>query len=197
VTHERTTKMPTKEEVGRRVRLARFRRDMTLKDVAVKSGMSATHISEIERGKTSPTIGCLRRIAAALDERPAYFVEEASTSAVQFTRRPDRPKEYRCDQDGTVVAAETVTGGVPWGNLHVAHGVGAPGNVLNRPAGKGEVVIMCVSGMLRVTAAGQAVVLREGDTVQFPLEDGYELATVGEEPAELLAIAAYPGRSAW
>jgi len=49
--------MPTKEEVGQRVRLARFRRDMTLKEVANRSGMSATHISEIERGKTSPTIG--------------------------------------------------------------------------------------------------------------------------------------------
>ncbi|MCK4915882.1 MAG: helix-turn-helix transcriptional regulator, partial [Candidatus Eisenbacteria sp.] len=46
--------MPTKEEVGQRVRLARFRRDLTLKEVAIRSGMSATHISEIERGKTSP-----------------------------------------------------------------------------------------------------------------------------------------------
>ncbi len=33
--------------------------------------------------------------------------------------------------------------------------------------------------------------------MQFALEGGYELATVGEEPAELLAIAAYPGRAAW
>jgi transcriptional regulator with XRE-family HTH domain len=189
--------MPTKEEVGRRVRTARFRHNMTLKDVAVKSGMSATHISEIERGKTSPTIGCLQRISAALDERPAYFVEDASTSVVQLTRRSERSKEYRCGAEGKVVAAETVTGGVPWGNLHVAHGFGAPGEVLRRPPGMGELVIMCVSGMFRVTVGDYSAVLREGDTMQFPIEGGYELATVGEEPAELLAIAAYPGRAVW
>lgn len=189
--------MPTKEEVGRRVRLARFRHSMTLKDVAVKSGMSATHISEIERGKTSPTIGCLQKIAAALNERPAHFVEHVSTSLVQLMRRSDRPTEYRCGAEGKVVAAETVTGGVPWGNLHVAHGVGAVGEVIRRPPGSGEVVIMCLSGMLRVTVGDQSTVLREGDTMQFPLEGGYELATAGEEPTELLAIAAYPRRSAW
>lgn len=189
--------MPTKEEVGRRLRVARFRHNMTLKDVAVKSGMSATHISEIERGKTSPTIGCLQKIAGALNERPSHFVEHVTSSLVQLTRRSDRPKEFRCGAAGKVVCAETVAGGVPWGNLHVAHGVGAVGEVLARPPGSGEVVFMCVAGMMRVTVGGESNVLREGDTVQFALEGGYELATVGEEPAEFLAIAAYPGRAAW
>jgi transcriptional regulator with XRE-family HTH domain len=189
--------MPTKEEVGRRVRMARFRHNMTLKDVAVKSGMSATHISEIERGKTSPTIGCLQKISAALGERPAYFVEEAGTTLVQLTRRSERPKEYRCDTGGRVFAGETVTGGAPWGKLHVAHGLAAPGEVLTRPPGMGEVVVLCVVGMLRVTVGDRSDVLREGDTIQFPIEGGYEFATVGDEPVELLVIAAYPGRAAW
>lgn len=189
--------MPTKEEVGRRVRLARFRHNMTLKDVAVKSGMSATHISEIERGKTSPTIGCLQKIAGALNEKPAYFVEEVNPSLVRFMRRSERPKEYRCDLSGRVFAAETVMGGAPWGTLHVAHGVGRPGDVLRRPPGTGELVVMCLSGMVRVTVGGESAVLREGDTIQFALEGGYEMETVGEEAVEFFAIAAYPGRAAW
>ena len=41
--------MPSKKELGRRLRLARFRRGFTLKDVARRCGMSATHISEVER----------------------------------------------------------------------------------------------------------------------------------------------------
>lgn len=189
--------MPTKEEVGHRVRLARFRRNMTLKDVAVKSGMSATHISEIERGKTSPTIGCLQKIAGALDERPAYFVEEASASLVQLTRRPERPAEYRCDTGGRVFVGETAAGGVPWGNMHVVHGHARPGDVCTRPPGTGEVVILCVSGMLRVTAQDEVAVLREGDTIQFHIEHGYEMTVVGDEPVEIFVFAAYPGRAAW
>jgi len=189
--------MPTKLEVGQRVRLARFRHDMTLKDVAVKSGMSATHISEIERGKTSPTIGCLQRIAGALGEPPAYFVEDVDESLAQLTRKEDRPREYRCGTDGHVVVGETVTGGAPWGTLHIAHGFGNPGEVLRRPPGPGEVVLMCVSGMMRVAACGEAVVLREGDTVQVSIDEGYELAVVGDEAAEIMVMAAYPGRMSW
>ena len=189
--------MPTKLEVGQRVRLARFRHDMTLKHVAVKSGMSATHISEIERGKTSPTIGCLQKIAGALGEPPAYFVEDVDESLVQITRRDERPKEYRCGTDGHVVVGETFAGGAPWGTMHIAHGTAGPGEVLKRPAGPGEVVILCLSGMIRVTSREEVVVLREGDTIQLPIDDGYELATVGDESTEILVFAAYPGRVSW
>ncbi|MBM3307873.1 MAG: helix-turn-helix transcriptional regulator [Candidatus Eisenbacteria bacterium] len=189
--------MPSKQEVGRRLRLARFRHNMTLKDVAVKSGMSATHISEIERGSTSPTIGCLQKIAAALGERPAYFVEESEPTRVKLTRRDARPKEYRCGTDGHVVVGETVTGGAPWSTMHVAYGFINVGETINRPPGMGEVVVLCMSGMIRATIEDQSVVIREGDTVQFKFDRGYRLENVGDERAEGMVIAAYPERSGW
>jgi len=189
--------MPTKDEVGRRVRLARFRRNLTLKDVAVRSGMSATHISEIERGKTSPTIGCLQKIAGALEERPAYFVEESEAPLAKLTRRGERPKEFRCDRTGRVVQAETVAGQAPWGTLHIAHGTAKPGEKLHRPPGPGEIVLLCAAGMLRVTVGDESAVLREGDTMHFALEEGYFLENVGEDPIEMYAIAAYPARVSW
>ena len=105
--------MPTKQEVGRRVRLARFRRNLTLKEVAARSGMSATHISEIERGKTSPTIGALDRIAKALEERSAHFVEEQVRSLAVLTTRKDREKAFICDSDDRVMAPELLTKNVP------------------------------------------------------------------------------------
>lgn len=189
--------MPSKQEVGRRLRLARFRRNMTLKDVAVGSGMSATHISEIERGSTSPTIGCLQKIAAALGERPAYFVEDAEPELVKLTRRDERPQEYRCGVDGHVVMAQTVAGRAPWGTMHIAQGTAAVGEVIRRPPGTGEVVVLCISGMVRVVVEDETAVLREGDTMQFKLDGGYQLEPLGDDPAEAMVIAAYPGRSSW
>jgi quercetin dioxygenase-like cupin family protein len=61
--------------IGRRIRAARTELKLTLKDVEATSGFSATHISEIERGRTSPTIGALVRIAAALGKDPAFFLD--------------------------------------------------------------------------------------------------------------------------
>ena len=42
------------EELGRRIRKCRLDSRMTLKAVEQASGLSATHLSEIERGRTSP-----------------------------------------------------------------------------------------------------------------------------------------------
>jgi len=189
--------MPTKEEVGQRVRLARFRRDMTLKEVANRSGMSATHISEIERGKTSPTIGALQRIAAALDERPAHFVEEQSSSLAVVVRRKDRTTEFRCDAANRPKSMERLTADVPWGTLTVTRKVTEPGDVFERPAALGELVIYCVRGMVRWTVRGESFVLRDGDTIQFTLEDGCTAETLGDEKCEMIGFSACPGRRGW
>ncbi len=89
--------MISKEALGSRVREIRQRRKMTLKDVEQSSGLSATHISEIERGMTSPTVGALIRIAGALEKDPGFFVEprELDEVCVRFDSDPpsERPPE--------------------------------------------------------------------------------------------------------
>ncbi len=77
-------------EIGKRIKKIREGKYMTLKKVEAKAGISATHISEIERGKTSPTINALIRIAGALDKDPAYFIEEKELSDVSFIALEDR-----------------------------------------------------------------------------------------------------------
>jgi transcriptional regulator with XRE-family HTH domain len=189
--------MPTKEEVGQRVRLARFRRDMTLKEVAVRSGMSATHISEIERGKTSPTIGALQRIAAALEERPAHFVEEQTAPLAVVVRRRERKLEYKCDTANRPVDMEKLTANVPWGTLSVIRKVTKPGDVLDRPPVLGELVVHCQRGMVRVTVGDESTVLRDGDTIQFILDNGCRFETIGEDKCEMIAFLSCPGRRGW
>ena len=189
--------MPTKEEVGQRVRLARFRRDMTLKEVAKRSGMSATHISEIERGKTSPTIGALQRIAAALEERPAHFVEEQSSALAVVVRRKDRTTEYKSDANNNPADMERLTADVPWGTLTVVRKVTEPGDVFKRPPALGELVVYCVRGMIRWTVRDESYVLRDGDTIQFTLEDGCTAETLGDDKCELIGFTACPGHRGW
>src|SRR6266581_6154904 len=75
------------EELGRRIRKLRVERRMTLKQVEQASDLSATHLSEIERGRTSPTIGALVRIARALDKEASYFIEAEERSDVAHVTR--------------------------------------------------------------------------------------------------------------
>ncbi len=189
--------MPTKKEVGHRVRLARFRRDLTLKEVAARSGMSATHISEIERGKTSPTIGALEKIAGALEERPAHFVEEQARSLAVLTTRKERPKAFACDADDRIIEAEYLTQNVPWGMTAIQRYVADPGDSCRRPPALGEVVAICQRGMIRFNIGSDSVVLRDGDSIQFALDEGYVAENIGEERAECLLVAAFVTRKSW
>src|SRR5437870_11388326 len=66
---------PTPAELGRRIRMLRISAGLTLKDLEKRGHISATHVSEIERGRASPTVGALARIASALGVRPVMLVE--------------------------------------------------------------------------------------------------------------------------
>ncbi len=189
--------MPTKQEVGERLRLARFKKDMTLKEVAARSGMSATHISEIERGKTSPTIGALQRIAKALGERPAHFVEERAFCPVCLVGKHDRQRAYTVGADGKTYDFERLTCDCPWGNTHVNNKRTKPGEVFKRAPILAEMVILCVDGMYRTTIGDESFVIREGDTIQFFVDGGVTIEDISDEGGELIVIGAYESRVAW
>ena len=107
--------MISKEEIGRRIKKVREQMHMTLKNVEAKASISATHISEIERGKTSPTIGALLRIADALEKDPAYFIEAAELDDVSFIALEDRQKETLNRAEGET---ERLTYSIPSGKIN-------------------------------------------------------------------------------
>src|SRR4051794_41687178 len=53
--------------VGPRVKSLREAMDLSLRDLAERSGVSAPMLSQVERGDTSPTLAVAQKIAAGLD----------------------------------------------------------------------------------------------------------------------------------
>ena len=53
--------------VGPRVKALREGLDLSLRDLAERSGVSAPMLSQVERGETSPTLAVASRIAAGLE----------------------------------------------------------------------------------------------------------------------------------
>ena len=82
--------MPDKRQLGERIKRFRLDRNLTLKEVEVKAKVSATHVSEIERGMTSPTVGALAKIARALGTEPSYFLRSDAYPPVSVVRHADR-----------------------------------------------------------------------------------------------------------
>ena len=77
---------PTIAAVGPRVKALREAMDLSLRDLAERSGVSAPMLSQVERGETSPTLQIASRIASGLDLRLSQLLrldEEGMVSVVR------------------------------------------------------------------------------------------------------------------
>jgi len=171
-------------ELGRRIKMLRVARGMTLKDLEMRGGISATHVSEIERGKASPTVGALGKIALALGMRPASLVEPRLLPEVTVKR-----------------AGERSANEVQWGGANIAS-VNEPTqdavlslHLFTLPIARdpalthrhdGEEWVTVLSGVAEVRIEGRAFVLREGDSLHFRATRGHSYTNLGSSPATLL-----------
>ncbi len=185
--------MLDKAELGRRVKLERLARSMTLKQVADSSGMSPTHISEIERGRTSPTVGALLRIARALKKPATYFVEEELLPSVSVVRKHERAHHVITEGGQTVTGADFLTTGIPAGRLRVVELVDFErGPLVTRPHG-GEEILLVETGGLKVFVGDDEFELGAGDCIQFRATMPHRIERLGGDAVRALWVTASDG----
>lgn len=178
---------PSPSELGRRIKLLRIARGLTLKDLEERGGISATHVSEIERGKASPTVGALGRIARALGMRPATLVEPNVLPRVTIMRAAERAT-HRVTLGTALV--EPVAEPVQDSELGV-HLVTLP---IGREAAfvhrhEGEEWVMVLSGVAEIRVDGEPWVLRQGEALHFRAHRVHAYANLASTPATLLVAA--------
>src|SRR5436305_6744732 len=78
--------------LGVRIRALREGMDLSLRDLAERSGVSAPMLSQVERGETSPTLQVASRIARGLDLRLSQLLRLDEQGAVTIVRRSERRK---------------------------------------------------------------------------------------------------------
>ena len=114
--------MEVATHVGSRVRALREGMDLSLRDLAQRSGVSAPMLSQVERGETSPTLTVANRIAAGLDLRLSQLLrlDEGGTVTVvrPATAAPAAP---------TATAGRTLTPPLPGQRAEVSTHTLQPG----------------------------------------------------------------------
>src|SRR3954465_2811748 len=81
--------------VGARVKSLREAMDLSLRDLAHRSGVSAPMLSQVERGDTSPTLAVAQKIASGLDLTLSQLLRLDENRHVVVVRRGDRPHRRR------------------------------------------------------------------------------------------------------
>lgn len=166
-------------ELGRRIKQLRLAQGATLKDIEAKVGVSATHVSEIERGKTSPTVGALAKIASALQVNPSFLVDLPVGEEVSFTRKPERDRLV-----GAMTGAEweILTRDRPYAELslfmlELAQDMKTP---LEQSPRSGDKFFHIVDGILQLELGDEKIVLRRGDSIHFRASRPAKLFNLGD-----------------
>ncbi|HKQ56280.1 MAG TPA: helix-turn-helix domain-containing protein [Candidatus Eisenbacteria bacterium] len=179
------------EELGRRIRELRLERRLTLRQVEEVADVSATHLSQVERGQASPTIGALTRIARALGKDASYFIEHDERQEISHQPQASRDRW----EIARGVTAEALTSGTPGGILAAYRlyfsGAGTR-LVLGSPSIPGDGLYYVARGALEADFGRGTMSLSAGDAVQASFSRQHRLVAAGEVVTEVLAVRTAP-----
>jgi transcriptional regulator with XRE-family HTH domain len=176
--------------IGPRVRALREAMDLSLRDLAERTGVSAPMLSQVERGETSPTLSVAGKIASGLELRLSQLLRLDEEGAVSIVRAGERRKGSGAKGH----KFEVLTPPLPGQRSEVSRHVLAAGS---RTGGEGDPPMHEPgSREIAVVEAGSVVLaienltyeLGEGDTVTFDADLSHHFANHGPGEAVLLAV---------
>jgi transcriptional regulator with XRE-family HTH domain len=195
---------PEYREIGDRLRAARGGRGLSLRSLAGRLGVSASLISQVERGLAKPSVNTLyamaRELDVSLDE--LLFVDARSTPASDGARRPQPaepgPLPRHPVQRATDRKSIRLASGVVWERLttesipnvdflYVTYEVGgasSPERDFQRHGGQEWGFVL--SGRLGVTVGFEDYVLEAGDSIAIDSTTPHRLFNLGSEPVHAI-----------
>jgi transcriptional regulator with XRE-family HTH domain len=185
------TTMAEKETLGERVRALREAMDLSLRDLAARSGVSAPMLSQVERGETSPTVQVAARIAAGLELRLSQLLRLDEDGAVTVVRHAERRKGPAGARGHRY---EILTPPLPGQRAELSRHVLSPGAVTGGPGdppmhepGSRETALV-EAGTVALVCDGQRFELAAGDCVTFDADLPHHFENPGLDEAVLLAV---------
>jgi transcriptional regulator with XRE-family HTH domain len=194
-TGQNPARLPPATAIGSRLRERRLDLGLAVRELARRTAVSSSLISQIERGKSMPSVTTLYAIVSALDLSMDQLFVPGET-------RPPQRRSSPSAQPWVVKAGERETlrlgAGVRWERLtrdldhhtefnlliYEPGGASSEDGALVRHAGSEYGLV--ISGRLSVQLGFETYELGPGDAVSFQSWTPHRLATIGDQPARAI-----------
>ena len=165
--------------------------DLSLRDLAERSGVSAPMLSQVERGETSPTMQVAGRIALGLELRLSQLLRLDEDGAVTVVRRDERRKGPAAVGGHSY---EILSPPLPGQRAELSRHTLGPGAATGGPddppvhePGSRETALV-ESGRMALICDGRRFELASGDCVTFAADLPHHFEDPGNQNAVLLAV---------
>ena len=203
-----------RDDLGHRLRAAREQKNIGLRELARRLGVSASLISQIETGKTEPSINTLFAIVSELElsvneivfeprEAPRVSSAKAESLAGDGPAARDRPRASEVPeppdspvQRGTTRTSISLESGVTWERLTAQPDHNVDFLLLRYPPGSestpphslmrhnGTEYGYILRGRLQVSIGFDTYEIGPGDSIAFDCTQPHRFSTVGDEAVE-------------
>jgi XRE family transcriptional regulator, regulator of sulfur utilization len=176
---------------GARVKSLREAMDLSLRDLAERSGVSAPMLSQVERGETSPTLAVAQKIAAGLDLTLSQLLRLDEGRHVVVIRsgegRRRRRRGHRLEELTPPLPGQRAD--VSLHTLAPGSATGGPGDPpLHEPGSRETAVVL--AGQVELFIDGKHHELAEGDSVTFDADLPHHFENNGPDEARFIAVVA-------
>jgi len=171
--------------LGKKIRHLRRERGMSLKDVAARTGLTSSFLSQVERDLADPSITSLRKIAEALEIPIFYFLlnHEEQSPVVRKDRRkvlrfPESHLTYELLSPDLNRKMEVMMARLEPGAASCEEPLAHPG----------EEFIIVMQGVMEINIGGEVYRLEDGDSIYYYASIPHKLWSASAE--DLVFISA-------
>ena len=179
-------------KVGKRVRAYREQLEMSVADLATKSGVDEKVIDAVESGDVIPAISVLLKLSRALGQRLGTFMDDQFKPDPVITRKDDEASAPVDVVKSQGFVCRSLAFGKPDRHMEpFFYEFPANGDDM-KSSHEGEEFIICVSGEIELTYGPQKFILKPGDTAYYNSVVTHGVKAAGDAPATLYGVIFMP-----
>lgn len=184
--------------LGALIREKRLYNSLSLTDLARKTDLSISFLSQVETGATNPSVNSLRKIALALDtplssffEEPSLDLKEAKSTSSPVVRKNER--RILRSKDSLLTYQMILSD--PNHNMEFLITRLEVGGISSESPmkHKGHEGALVLQGEGRFEVGGQIYDLKEGDFIYIRENEPHKYANVGNVPLIIVGAISPPG----
>ncbi|GAB7024584.1 helix-turn-helix domain-containing protein [Salidesulfovibrio brasiliensis] len=183
-------------KIGGRIKSFREKQDMTINDLAERTGLEAEFLTAVESEDMYPSLGPLLKIARALGVRLGTFLDDQVSRDPLIVRLDEREEELTMHRHKDVAEFKYYSLGKGKSDRHMEpffiEIMPESGSDKHLSSHEGEELIIVHSGELSVTYGKEESVLKAGDSIYFNSIVPHNVSAHGDEKAEIYAVLYFP-----
>lgn len=174
---------------GAILRRYRLQRNLTLRELGERTGLTPSYISQIERGVVQPSLKVLEDLSAVYRVPVFYFFVDDQPDRL-LVRKAERRQMASAGSDARYeLLSPTLRRNLEVVSCRLAPG----GTTANEPfTHRGEEAVIVLSGTVEVAVGAVQFIIHEGDCIQFEAALPHRYHNIGDVEAEMLLCISPP-----